>query len=246
MRVSTKHKIHNPLLLILEVCDLTSLRLLLMMFMVLGIYNANAQSPILDAISSDMSTSGSSITLSHTTGTDDNRLMLVGVTTLNRDVTSVTYGGNSLTFVGSRSNNTSSRGRLFIYRLIAPPSGTANVVVNFNNSISSGATVGVVTYSGVNQSNPLNTFTSGQGSSSNPTLNNIPSGENQIVFSILSSRDRNITDVGSGQTFLWNLATGSSNGYNRGAASSKDSDGATVVFPIQLLQEENMLLQEFL
>lgn len=176
----------------------------------------------LDAVSSEMGISGTTITVSHTTGSEDNRLMMVGITTMNVAVNSVTYGGTSLDFVGSQLNGTSAR--QYVYSLVNPSSGTANVVVTFSGSVTSGATVGVTTFSGVSQSNPLNAYTSASGNNASPSLSDIPSGPFDYIYSVLSSRDRNITDGGAGQTLLWNLTTGSST--NRGAGSIKLSDGA--------------------
>ncbi|MBW6491947.1 MAG: hypothetical protein K0B15_12220, partial [Lentimicrobium sp.] len=55
---------------------------------------------VVDNTSSAASTAGSSITLSHTTGSGSDRLLLVGVSNKERDVTSVTYNGVAMTFLG--------------------------------------------------------------------------------------------------------------------------------------------------
>lgn len=82
-----------------------------------------------DATSTKVQLTGP-ITLAHTTGTENNRLMLVGISQKNRLVTSVTYGGSALTLVGE--NVSSGNSRVSIYQMINPPSGTANVVVTFS------------------------------------------------------------------------------------------------------------------
>jgi hypothetical protein len=122
--------------------------------------NATTQppaSPAVDAISSG-STSGSSLTISHTTsGTD--HLMLVSASINNDDhetVTSVTYNGTSLTYVGSETQNDDARVEL--WKLVAPATGTHNVVVTFSANLQRYAVVGVITFTGVNQTSPLGTF----------------------------------------------------------------------------------------
>lgn len=191
---------------------------LLLIGMFLFANSAFAQIEV-DNTSSTSANSGTSLTVSHTTGSGSNRFMLVGITTNNAAVTSVSYGGTALTLVGSQFNNNNSRGRVYIYRLINPAPGTEDVVVSFNTTISSGAVVGVTTFYGVHQTTPLNTFTSSQGTATTATLSDIPSDDNEVVYSVFSSRGRNIT-TGSGQTELFNHNSGT----NRGAGSVKNGE----------------------
>ena len=75
-----------------------------------------------------------SATISHTVS-GNNRLLLVGVTLwpgAGNYVTSVTWNGTSLTKITDVSNSTSIRTEL--WKLVAPATGTANVVVNVTGS----------------------------------------------------------------------------------------------------------------
>ena len=105
----------------------------------------------IDATSSNFSANpgSTSFTVSHTTGSGTNRLMLVGISQKNKNVTSVTYGGTPLTLVGENVNGTN--GRMHMYKLLNPPSGTANVVVNLDANPDKGIVVGVTTFTGVDQ-----------------------------------------------------------------------------------------------
>ena len=105
------------------------------------------------------------ITLSYTTGSGNNRLLLVGVSfsaTTAMTVSSVTFGGTALTSVGTSNNGTTRR--VAIYRLTAPAaSTTADVVVNFSGAVY--AVASAVSFAGVNQCNPLGAFLGATGNS---------------------------------------------------------------------------------
>jgi hypothetical protein len=158
----------------------------------------------IDALTSNTSILNN-ITVAHTTGTGSNRLMLVGISQKNKTVTSVTYGGVPLTLVVE--NNSNGNARVAIFRMINPPSGNANVVVTFSAAPDKGAVVSVATFTGVDQTTPISAFTSAEANSAIQSLN-ITSASGELVFDVISKRNRTIV-VGSGQTELWNLATGS-------------------------------------
>jgi hypothetical protein len=164
----------------------------------------SAPGVLIDAVSTRVSLTGP-VTLSHTTGTENNRLMLVGISQRNRLVSSVTYGGVPLTLVGE--NNSNANARIAIYRLVNPAPGTANVVVNFSANPVWGAVVSVTTFYNVDQSNPLGTFATAQANSSTPSVN-VSSAAGELVYDVVSKRNQSIS-VGAGQTQRWNLFSGS-------------------------------------
>ena len=163
-----------------------------------------------------------SFSVSHTTGTGLNRLMLVGISQKNRSVTSVTYGGTSLTLVGEVTSN--GNAKIHLYRLLNPPSGTANVTVNLDANPDKGIVVGVTTFTGVHQTTPLGTFNGTQGKSTNPSVN-ITSATNELVFDVVSLRNASLT-VGSGQTQRWNIDSG---GEIFGGGSTKPGVASTTM-----------------
>ena len=182
--------------------------------------SAAAAGIVVDATSTTTAITGP-ITVSHTTGTGSNRLMLVGISQKNKLVTSVTYGGVALTLVGE--NIAGGNARVHIYRLLNPPSGTANVVVNFSANPDKGAIVGVTTFSGVDQTTPLGTFVSAQGNASDPSVT-ATSAVGELVFDVVSKRNQTLT-VGAGQTQRWNIASAS----EITGASSTETGSASVV-----------------
>ncbi|MFQ5858700.1 MAG: hypothetical protein ACE5LU_24120 [Anaerolineae bacterium] len=110
-----------------------------------------------------------SFTWSHTVS-GSNRMLVVGVSIRNQQnetVSGVTYAGTPLTFVGTRSNETSAR--IEIWQLVAPAVGTDNVVV----TLSAPAKIigGAISLTGVDQTTPIAASAFTAGSSTNPTIN---------------------------------------------------------------------------
>ena len=143
--------------------------------------------------------------VSHTTGTGANRLMLVGISQKNRTVTGVTYGSTALTLVGE--NNINGNARIAIYMLVNPPSGTANVGVTFSSAPDKGAVVNVTTYTGVNQTTPIGIFATQEDNTTNPSVN-VTSASGELVYDVVSIRNQPVT-VTAGQTERWNMSSGS-------------------------------------
>lgn len=86
------------------------------------------------AVSSSGVTNASTLTYAHTIRSNNNRMLVVGVEAESTSangcvVSSVTYGGVPLTSVGSVQAGSSTLMCVSLWYLIAPASGTANVVV---------------------------------------------------------------------------------------------------------------------
>ncbi len=166
-------------------------------------------------------TSGATgMTISHTTGSGSYRLMLVGVS-FNNDgyetVTGVTYNGTALTLVGTEA--TTDDARVEIWRLVAPSTGTHNVVITFSAALLQDAHAGVMTFTNVYQTTPLGTFVSAKHDGSTPATVDIPSASGEIVFGVVASEYDTLT-ASSGQTEQWNLAVSSTYGAGGTAAGA--------------------------
>jgi prepilin-type N-terminal cleavage/methylation domain-containing protein len=180
-----------------------------------------------DAVSSGTTASdtASSMTVSHTTGSGSERLMLVGISFNPNDderVTTVTYGGTSLTEVGERANGNDAM--VYIYSLVAPASGTADVVITFDSALDEGAIAGVMTFTGVEQTTPLGTFASAIGNDSTPAGVNITSASGELVFGVVSSEYEAFT-ASSGQNEHWNMSI---SGAGTNGAGGTDYGAPTV------------------
>jgi uncharacterized repeat protein (TIGR01451 family) len=182
----------------------------------------------------DATTSGSAdatgtatvaVTVSHTTTTTADRLLIVGVSinltnSTGATVTSVTYGGTALTQQGFHNDAGLTR-RVEMWSLLAPASGTANVVVNVN--VPTNATVGVVvgatTFTGVDQTLPMGAFVSADGAagacvaSATPTSAcnsqlNVPSVVNGMVIDTLATGEAPTVTASNPQVQQWNAVSG--------------------------------------
>jgi prepilin-type N-terminal cleavage/methylation domain-containing protein len=166
---------------------------------------AGGGSVTVDASSSGSANGAAGITISHTTGSGSDRLMLVGVSINNNNnetVTSVIYNGTSLTKVGEINNSNDARTE--IWSLIAPDTGTHNVVITFSATLNQEAVAGVVTFNGVDQTAPLGTFASVLADDSTTAALNIPSDSGELVFGVVSVEYDAVT-ASSGQTEHWNI-----------------------------------------
>ncbi len=174
-----------------------------------------ASGQAVNSVSAD-STLGSTLTVSHTTtGTD--RLMVVGVTIRNDDdefVTSATYDGVNLTLVGTVQRNQDAR--VEIWRLVAPPTGTHDVVITFNKDLKKAAIAGVITFIGVDQANPIGGFASANGDSKDASVN-ISSASDQLVMGVISAKNPATLTQGPDQIEWWDLQAKSEEPHSAGS-----------------------------
>ena len=170
----------------------------------------------------------SSATIAHPVSSGANRLLLVGATLWPNSlysVTSVTYNGVPLTKITAVTNSSTIQTEL--WQLVAPATGTANVVVTLSGSTY--LTVGVISFTGVDQSTPYGTpaTSKGTGTSANIT---VASASNEMVLSVAGAGiyGRNFTSI-TGGTQQWNLSAATSTkgagGTATGAASVTISHG---------------------
>jgi hypothetical protein len=215
----------------------TAILLPVMCFLIAGIVPTQAQVTLDGSVSSITAASGSSIAISHTTGTGANRLMLVGVSwnsnTSASTISSVTFtpdGGSALplTVVISQKHGSNYRYSA-ICQLLNPPSGqSGTIAVTFSSSVSSGIVAGAVNFYGVNQTSPLGTPNGAYSPSNNMTVTVSLTGLNgdELVFDnvFLGGNPPATLTVGAGQTQLWNANVGNA----RGASSTEQASGSSV------------------
>ena len=161
------------------------------------------------AMSMTQATTASSISWSHTTGTGNNRLLLVAIgvhvaTGMPTTVTNITYGGVSLTQVTTALYSAANpRVRTYVFQLINPASGTNTITVNFAAATLSVA--GAVTYTGVNQTSPIQTSSTSIGSGTAPSVFVTVTGSRRLLFGHLGGHGTSIWTITeeSGQTNRW-------------------------------------------
>jgi large repetitive protein len=195
-----------------------------------------------DASSSGSATGGATVTVSHTTGVAANRLMLIGVSTRNRDITvgavgdpvsTVTYGSEEAIYLGTEGSNTDAE--TFLFMILNPASGTANVVVTFTANLGNGnkGIVGVSTFSNVNQSDPLSSFFSAPGNSTSPSITLTSTNALQTVFAVLAVGDEPTTiTLNSGQTERWLINTSGHRPIGSGYTMTGAATSTTMSFTL--------------
>ena len=176
----------------------------------------------LDASSSTSGAAVSSLTWSHTVGSGDERILIVGVSLRknSQSVSNITYGGvGGFTLIGSQLDGGADHRAELWYKLM-PAVGTANVVVTI-----AGGTVdavgGAVSFFNVDQTTPLGTFVGATNTSTTPSVT-VTSATGEIVVDVMSSNgDSGTVSVGAGQTQQWNLKSGTGDGNEAGSGSTE-------------------------
>ena len=160
---------------------------------------ANVMSVSVDASSNGSTIDQASVTVSHTTS-GTNRLMMVGISMnpSGESVSSVTYNGINLTHVGTQEDG-AALARVEIWSLVAPDTGTHDVVVNFTDLGHKGASVGVMTFTGVDQTTALGAFSGNSGLSASASTT-VASATDDLVFGVVAVEKGTAVTPGTGQT----------------------------------------------
>ena len=181
----------------------------------------HAQSVSVDNVTSTNS-EASSVTFDHTVGSGSDRLLIVQVSMVDvdaaKDVTSVTYGGVSMTEV---INEPGKDIRVQIFRLINPSVGTASVNVTFEQK--NKAAIGVMSFAGVDQTTPTEGLVSQDGNASSSSIT-VSSETDDLVVDIIGT-DKTIS-VGSGQTQQW--IEPAENGKESGGSTEPGASSVTM------------------
>jgi len=115
--------------------------------------------------------------------------------------------------------------------LLAPPTGTYNVVITFSAPLRRAATAGVMTFTGVHQTTPLGTFASDFRQApliTDPPTVNVTSAANELVFDTVACETCTSHTVGAGQTQRWNLIETSGYPQTLGAGSTEPGAAGSV------------------
>ena len=167
-----------------------------------------------------------SFTHSHTVS-GINRLLIVSVQIIDKEVfvTDVTYAGESnyLTKVTEKSydDNIDKKPRVEVWKLINPPTGEHDVIITLSEK--GKAAIGVISYTGVDQTTPIDGVNSTFGKSTTPSIT-VASNPGDLVQDAMASDSHGLPINGSGQTLRW---TEEMTGDKYGAGSTEA--GATSV-----------------
>ena len=142
-----------------------------------------------DSVSTGVGAGLATVTVSHTTS-GSNRLMLVAIAfdPHGDSVTSVTYGGAALTFVGMREMPSGDHSHVELWSMLAPAVGTADVVVAMTGTSRNGVVVGVTTFTNVDQTTPYENFSSDWGDSTAAAVT-VASQAGDLVFAFVHNHN---------------------------------------------------------
>jgi uncharacterized repeat protein (TIGR01451 family) len=161
-------------------------------------------------------------TFPHTVGIGNDRVMIVGVSIYNsnKTVSGVTYAGQALTRLGFLDGGSGANDRrMEMWRLVNPPTGTANVVMTMSSSAK--LVVGAASFFGVNPAAPNGSFVSNEGNTILATLA-VPSAVGELVIDCMAVQGNAASAIaGAGQTQLWNDFSRSNGGAVVGTASTE-------------------------
>ncbi len=168
----------------------------------------------------------SSLPWSHTSPSGSDALLMVGVAlrTTTSTVTSVTFGAQSLTKVSGGSANNGTDARVEMWYLLAPTASTNTVTVTL--SAASNVTAGALTFTGVNQSAPLQTFTTATGSSAAPSVTITGSATTSMVYDVMAMQG---TKTVSAPTTSWTNVTSDGTNANNVRGAGTSATGAETV-----------------
>ena len=159
---------------------------------------------LFDAASNSGYQTTSSYSWSHTTSGLD-RLVRVAVSMLSvagSSISGITHDGVSLTKL-RHDVSASGTVRTEIWYLIAPSVGTKTIAVTLSTALDSVA--GAVSFTGVDQTNPIDAQNGGTGVTTEATLNITTVNDTVLVTDVIATTDTAIT-VGSGQTERYNIS----------------------------------------
>ncbi len=195
---------------------------------------AAAQSITIDPASAREAAT-STITLNHAVGTGSNRLLIVAVA-IERDderVTTVTYAGQAMTFVGT-SVDPGQTSRVEVWRLIAPATGTNTVSVTLNAAAAT--VVAAISFANVDQTNPIAASQFASGDNVSTASVTVASATGQVVLAAIAANDAvDSVTAGAGQAASWNVINAAD---VIGAGSTKAASATTTTMSYTLQSPE--------
>ena len=182
----------------------------------------DAQSSVTDIYSAGAPTT----TLSHTTTTNANRILLVSVHMNVRNSTGatiqgITYGGQALTFLDEATSAIGGtiESRTEVWYLLSPPTGANNVVVTATGLTANvEALVGATTFSNANQIAPTSATNTGEG---NTTVTIGATSTTDTILDFITGRETVTYTPPGTQTAGYNTSTGGTADDLQGATSRR-------------------------
>jgi hypothetical protein len=179
-------------------------------------YSSAYNTITVDDQSSAVSSSGSSMSWTHTTGIGNDRILLISIDTFSNSgtpatVSSVTYDGTPLTSPITDYYSTSPRVRSYVYTLYNPTVGTKTISVTFSGSTS--AIGGSITYFNVNQTATITSNTAKNSGTSQTVSVNAVGTTSKVLFGHLGAYRTNSYTITDSQTTQWSQTSQQYKGF---------------------------------
>jgi hypothetical protein len=193
-----------------------------------------------DSSNSAFTNGASSISWKHTTGTENNRILLISVDTFNYNgapttVSSVYYGSTPVTASFTAMYSSNPQVRSYVFHLVNPSAGTNTITVNFASSTA--AVGGSTTYYNVNQISPIITSSTATGSSSSPSISLSASGTySKLLYGHITtqiSSSYTVVDAAQ-QTNRWSNSGSYKHGNTNYYCTGRGSDKSVTSGPVSL------------
>src|SRR5437879_4866967 len=136
--------------------------------------------------------------------------------------TGTTNNGTPMTLIGAHNDASLTR-RVEMWRLVAPASGTFNIVVSVNipTAVTVGVAAGATTFTGVDQTVPLGNFVSADGAAGTNSQLDVPSVVNGMVLDTLAIAGNLAATVPAPQATQWNVSSSATANPGVRAAGSR-------------------------
>lgn len=156
--------------------------------------------------------------ISHTvTNMESDRILIVAISKQNNAaISSVEYDGEALTNIRSDDIDGNTAAHTSLWYLVDPHTGTHDVVIQAG-VLDAPVVVGVISFTGVDQTNPIDAQNGSTGTSTTPATS-VTTVTNEAWVVDVVSTNGGTTSVGPGQVERWNDIQG---GTTRGSGSTE-------------------------
>lgn len=185
---------------------------------------ASAQVAVLGTPSTNVHSSGATITVSHTVSSGSNTLLLVAASCVNdagtETVNSMTWGADAMTNLGEWE--TGNDNQISIWYLKSPTAATRTITATYNATLAEGGAIIAITLENVDQTTTFGTPVVDCAQTSPVPTNSVSSNTGDMVVDFVSCESCDGWTAGSGQTQYGNLnsdPTFSASSVEAGAAS---------------------------
>lgn len=185
------------------------------------------------AINVTAQTAGNTTTLSYTVGSGSNRLLIVNISTWNNGgtgagCTSVTYGGTAMALVQAGVAN----GPFYTeqWRLVAPTSGTANIVATVSGKTDK-LGMGVISFASADQTTGIDVSTNAIGTSGTVTASVTTTAANEYLVACMSHLSANVSSSKTGTAIYEDASNGTDTAAQYILATTAGSNSLTYTMP---------------